>query len=280
MENIPLPSKIEIADGSSKHEGIISIYPCQPGFGTTLGNALRRVLISSLPGAAVIAFKIKGVSHEFSTIEHVKEDVVEIILNLKQLRLKVFSDEPVRIELKAKGDKKVTAKDIKASSDVEIVNPELVIATLTDKNAELEMELIVGQGRGYVPTEVREKESIEVDMIMVDSIFTPVRNVGLAVEHVRVGQMTNFEKLVLTIETDGTISPAEALIASNQILLDHFNFIAGESLNLGVKEVKKEKKAEKNDEAGEPEEKDEKGEKEEKKAAKKTKKSSDKKKED
>ena len=271
MENIPLPSKIEIAEGKTKHQSIISIYPCHPGFGTTIGNALRRVLISSLPGAAVTAFKIKGVSHEFSTVPHVKEDIVEIALNLKQLRLKVYSEEPVRLELKAKGEKKVTAKDIKTSSDVEVGNPDLLIATLTDKDAELELEMIVSQGRGYVPTETREKENIEVDMIMIDSIFTPIRNVGIQIENVRVGQMTNYEKLILTIETDGTISPSEALYQANNVLLDHFNCIAGESPAADGKPENKEKT-----EAAAEELKEEK--KEEKKAVKKTRKTAEKKK--
>lgn len=252
MENIPLPSKIEVLPGKNANEATISIQPCHPGYGTTLGNALRRVLISSLPGAAVTAFKIKGVSHEFSAIDNVKEDVVEISLNLKQLRVKVFSAEPVRLELKAKGEKKVTAKDIKASSDVEIANPDLLIATLTNKNAELDMEIIVTQGRGYVPTESREKENLETDMIMIDSIYTPIKNVGIAIENVRVGQMTNYENLLLKIETDGTITPAEALAQATQVLIDHFQFIASQPGSLAetkkakIKEekIKEEKKIE------------------------------------
>jgi len=206
--------------------GQFVVEPLERGFGSTLGNALRRVILSSLPGAAVTAFKIKGVSHEFSAVPHVLEDVVQIALNLKQLRLKVHSAEPIRIELEAKGEKKVTGKDIKPSADVEVVNPEMVIATLTDKNAEFKMELIVSQGRGYVPTEVQEKESLEVGMIPIDAIYTPARNVGFRVENVRVGQMTNFENLILTIETDGNVTPQEALSQATKILLDHFNFIA------------------------------------------------------
>lgn len=243
MENIPLPSKIEINPGKDPNKATVNIQPCHPGYGITLGNALRRVLLSSLPGAAVTAFKIKGVNHEFAAIDNVKEDVVEIALNLKKLRLRVFSSEPVRLELKAKGEKEVTAKDIKTSSDVEIVNPELLIATLTSKDAELEMEIIVNQGRGYIPTETREKEEVETNMIIVDSIFTPVRNVGFRIENVRVGQMTNYENLVLDIETDGTITPQEALIQSNQILIDHFNFIS-ENIISDKKTIKKEKKME------------------------------------
>lgn len=243
MESLPLPSTIDIQKGRNEHEAIISIQPCHPGYGTTLGNALRRVILASLPGAAVTAFKIKGVSHEFSAVDHVLEDVVQIALNLKQLRLKVHSAEPVHLELKAKGEKKVTGKDIKPSADVEIANPELVIATLTDKNAEFELELVVSQGRGYVTTENQEKEGLEVGMIAIDSIYTPARNVGFKVENVRVGQMTNFENLILTVETDGTITPQTALNRATEILLDHFNFIA--TATAEIKEEAKPKKTKK-----------------------------------
>jgi len=226
MENILLPSKIEFKEGKNKNEGIIVIEPCYQGYGTTLGNALRRVLLSSLPGAAVTAVKIKGVAHEFSTIPYVKEDVIEIILNLKQLRLRVFSEEPVRLILKAKGEKEVKAKDIEKSSDVELVNPNLHIATLTNKNADLEMEIFVSQGRGYLPTENQEKENLEVGVIAIDSVFTPIKNVGYKVEDTRVGQITNYDKLTLNIETDGTISPKEAFRQAVNILMDHFKLLA------------------------------------------------------
>ena len=195
MENIPLPSKVEFTAGAEKNRATVSIQPCHPGFGTTLGNALRRVLLSSLPGGAVTSFKIKGVSHEFSAVENVLEDAVEIALNLKQLRFRVNSSEPVRLQLKAKGEKKATGKDILANADVEVINPDLVIATLTSKDALLEMDLIVTQGRGYIMSDTREKENVETNMIIIDSVFTPVRNVGLLVENVRVGQMTNYDNL-------------------------------------------------------------------------------------
>ncbi|MFA6254568.1 MAG: DNA-directed RNA polymerase subunit alpha [Patescibacteria group bacterium] len=249
MENIPLPSKIEARPGQKQNEEIISIQPCHPGYGTTLGNALRRVMLSSLPGAAVTAFKIKGVSHEFSTVPYVKEDLVEISLNLKQLRLKVYSEEPVRLELKAKGEKVVTAKDIKTNSDVEVINSDLVIATLTNKEAELEIEIVATQGRGYIPTETREKEDLETNMIMIDSIFTPVKNVGFNLESIRVGQMTNYENLILTIETDGSISPQEALNQATQILINHFQFIADQVVpEVKAKKTTKEKKAKEKEE--------------------------------
>jgi DNA-directed RNA polymerase subunit alpha len=227
MENILLPSKIEFKEGKTKNEGIITIEPCYQGYGTTLGNALRRVLLSSLPGAAVTAVKIKGTPHEFSTIPSIKEDVIEIILNLKQLRLRVFNSEPVRLSLKAKGEKEVKAKDIETSSDVEIVNPDLHIATLTAKNADLDMEIFVSQGRGYVPTENREKENLEIGVISIDSIFTPIKNVGFKVEDTRVGQITNYDKLTLNVETDGTITPEAAFKQAVGMLLDYFHLIAG-----------------------------------------------------
>ena len=226
MENLALPSKIEFLTSAKANEVKIQIQPCQPGFGTTLGNALRRVLLSSLPGGAITAFKVKNAAHEFTTLDHVKEDVVEITLNLKHLRFKIHSDEPVRLQLKAKGAKTVKAKDISPNSDVEIVSPEAVIATLTDKNAELEMEFIVERGRGYLPVEAMDKEKLETGLIAIDAIFTPLRNVAFTIENIRVGDVTNFENLILTIETDGSSSPQEALKQATQILLDHFNFIA------------------------------------------------------
>src|SRR3989344_1762019 len=219
--NIPLPNKVYWA----KDEGaksVVVIEPLYPGYGVTAGNALRRVLLSSLPGAAVTFVKIKGVDHEFSTINNVTEDVVDIILNLKQLRLRINADEPVRLELKAKGQKEIKAGHIKADSRVEIINPDLVIATLDNKNADMEMELIVEKGLGYVPVEMREAEKREIGMIAVDAIFTPVRNVNFEVQNVRVGQITNFDKLTITMETDGTITGREALDISSQILVDHF----------------------------------------------------------
>ncbi|MBI4050491.1 MAG: DNA-directed RNA polymerase subunit alpha [Candidatus Doudnabacteria bacterium] len=218
---IPLPNKIYFAK-EEKFKSVIVIEPLYPGYGMTVGNALRRVLLSSLPGAAVIAVKIKGVDHEFSTIPNVKEDVVDIILNLKQLHLKVDSEEVVKLELKAKGEKVVKASDIKPDSRVKIINQDLVIATLDNKNTEFSMEIVVQQGRGYVPVEMGESEKLEIGMIAVDAIYTPMRNVNFEVENVRVGQITNFDKLTITMETDGTIGGREALDIASQILVDHF----------------------------------------------------------
>lgn len=224
MQNIPLPNKIYFAKDEG-NRSVVVIEPLYPGYGVSVGNALRRVLLSSLPGAAVTAIKIKGVDHEFSAVPNVSEDVVDIILNLKQLRLRLHAEEPVKLELKAKGQKEVRARDIKAEARVEIVNPDLVIATLDNKNAELAMDIIVEPGRGYVPVEGREREELEIGMIAVDAIFTPIRNVNYEVENVRVGQITNFDKLTLTMETDGTISGREALDVASQILVDHFSLL-------------------------------------------------------
>lgn len=232
--SITLPNKIYFTvDEKLKSEVVIE--PLYPGYGTTIGNALRRVLLSSLPGAAVTAVKIKGVDHEFSTVPNVTEDVVDIILQLKQLRLRVESDEPViKLELKAKGQKVVKAEDFKPDSRVKIVNPDLVIATLDNKNAGFVMEVMVEQGRGYVPVEMRQGEKLEIGMIAVDAIFTPMRNVNFKVENVRVGQITNYDKLTLTIETDGTLSGREALDQAAQILVDHFALLKTSEL-LGTK---------------------------------------------
>lgn len=250
MEPIILPSKIEIKKGKNPNEAIVTVEPCYYGYGTTLGNTIRRVILSSLPGAAVTAVKIKGVQHEFSTIPHVREDVVEILLNLKQLRLKVFSTEPVRLVLKAKGEKEATAADIVKSSDVEIVNKDLCIATLTNKNADLEIEIFVEQGRGFLPVEAREKEKLELGAIAIDAIFTPIKNIGYKVENVRVGDITNYDRLILDIETDGTITPEDALKQSVHLLIDHFNlFLTGTGVEKTEEKFEKtEKKKEKAEE--------------------------------
>jgi DNA-directed RNA polymerase subunit alpha len=194
--------------------------------GMTLGNSLRRVILSSLPGAAVTAVKIDGVAHEFSTIPNVKEDVVQIILNLKQLRIRLHSEEEY-ISLSASGAGEVKAKDIKGNSNVEIANPDLHIATLDNKNAKLEMEIRLEQGRGFVPIEKREGEKLGVGMIAIDALYAPIRRVRYNVEPTRVGQMTDLDKLIIEIETDGTVTPKEALEQSAEILVDHFLVISG-----------------------------------------------------
>jgi len=227
MENILLPSKISFEKGDKPNSATLIMEPCFQGYGTTVGNAIRRVLLSSLPGAAVTAVKIKGAQHEFAAVENVLEDVLEITLNLKQLRMKVFSDEPVRLSLKVKGERAVLASDVEKNALVEIVNPDLHIATLTSKDAVFEAEIIVQRGRGYSAIEDRDpKAKGEIGLIQVDALFSPLRNVGYSVENARVGDITNFDKLVMSIETDGTITPEEAVREASKILIDYFSLLA------------------------------------------------------
>lgn len=233
MESIALPSKIEIKSGKEPNSAELIVEPCYQGYGTTLGNALRRVLLSSIPGAAVTAVKIKGVDHEFSGIPNAKEDAVQLILNLKQLRLRVHTDEPVRLRLSVKGERIVTAKDIDASSAVDVINPDLYLAELTSKDAELELEIFAERGRGYLKIEERTKRGLELGTMAIDAIYTPVRNVGFHVEPVRVGQITNFDRLIVTIETDGSLTPEDAVKQAAQILIDHFSLVS----NLGAAEM-------------------------------------------
>ncbi len=223
MQNIANPKKIDFKAGNGPHEGIITVEPLFPGYGMTLGNSLRRVLLSSLPGAAVIGAKIKGASHEFMALPHVKEDVLEIILNLKQIRFKVFTEEEIRLDLKVKGKKTITAGDIAKNSQVEIKNPDLVIAHITDEAGSLEAEIFVKEGRGYKMSEGTKKENREIGYIEIDSIFSPVILVSINVENTRVGKMTNWDKLILNVKTDGTIKPEEAFNRATEILVEQFN---------------------------------------------------------
>lgn len=221
---LPKPPKI-IKKGENR--AMFEIENCYPGYGMTLGNAFRRALLSSLPGAAVTSVKIKGVDHEFSTMPHVLEDVIQIILNLKQVRFKLYSDGPVILSLKAKGEKKVKASDIKASSDVEVINKDTHIATLTDKKAEIEIEIEVDRGLGYMPVEQRKKEKLTIGSIAVDAIFTPIKRVNYEIENMRVGDRTDFNRLQIDIETDGSISPEEAFEKAARILVNHFSLFVG-----------------------------------------------------
>ncbi|MBP6859899.1 MAG: DNA-directed RNA polymerase subunit alpha [Candidatus Magasanikbacteria bacterium] len=225
MENLLLPSKVEFVPGDSPNKGSLVVSPCFYGYGTTLGNTLRRVLLSSLPGAAVEALKIKGVQHEFSSADGLKEDVVDIILNLKQLAVRVFTDEPVTLHISKKGPGEITGADIEPNSNAEIMNPELVLATLTS-NKPFEMDLIVGKGRGFRPVEEKDKKHYDLGTIVIDSIYTPIKDVGYNVEYTRVGDITNYEKLTLNIQTNGTISPSDAIQQTTQIIMDHFSIIA------------------------------------------------------
>lgn len=225
MKHIPLPKKFTVEESVSGKKAKVIIEPCFPGYGLTLGNALRRTMLSSLPGGAITSVKIKGVKHEFSTIESVPDDVLEIILNLKTLRFKVYSDEPVVMHLKASGKRDVTGADIENSIDAEVVNKDAVITTLTDEKSSLEMELNVSKGIGYVTAEEQLVGKGEIGHILSDSIFTPVVNVGLSVEATRVGQKTDYDRLVLDVETDGTISPEEAVKKASEILTNQFTWI-------------------------------------------------------
>ncbi len=227
MQKIALPQKVEFLKGADDNSKQIVISPCFAGYGTTLGNALRRVLLSSLPGAAVIGVKIKGADHEFMSLPHVKEDVLELILNLKKLRLKVFTEEVVKLELDARGEKEVTASDIKKSAQVEIANPDLILGHITDMAGSLVMEISVASGQGYVIVENREKKANEIGYIDMDSIFSPVLAVGISVENMRVGKMTDWDKLVLNVTTDGTITPEDAFKQSVEILISQFSSLVG-----------------------------------------------------
>lgn len=225
MQIITSPQKPKYTALAENH-GKFEILGCYPGYGTTLGNALRRVLLSSLDGAAATSVKIKGIAHEFSTITGVMEDVMQIILNLKQVRFKLHGDEATTVTLKSKGEGKVTAADIKAPSSVEIVNPNQGIATLTDKKAELEMEIVIDKGIGYVPVESREREERgdrEIGVIAIDAIYTPVKRVNYEIENMRVGKRTDYDKVTLEVVTDGSITPVEAFEKSVAILVSQFS---------------------------------------------------------
>ena len=223
---ILLPSKPKIIkdDGIS---GTFEIENLYPGYGHTLGNSLRRIILSSIEGAAITSLKIKGVSHEFSSIEGVKEDVVTIILNLKKVRVKLNTSEPQTIKLSIKGPKKVTASDIKLPGQVEIMNGDQYIAEITDKNAELDMEIEVQAGLGYVPKESIQKDRVEIGAIAVDAIFSPLRRVSYEVENMRVGDRTDFNRLRINIETNGSLTPKEALEKSITIMIHQLKAIVG-----------------------------------------------------
>lgn len=208
-----------------KNIGKIEIDGCYPGYGTTLGNTLRRVLLSSLPGTAATSVKIKGISHEYSTIPGVLEDAIQIILNLKKIRFHSHKDEPVKLTLKEKGLKKITAGDIQCPSDVEVINKDALIATITDKKGEVEMEIEVQNGLGYVPVEQQIRETKEIGLIAIDAVFTPVRRVNYSIENTRVGKRTDFDKITLEIETDGSIDPKEAYEKAVRLIVEQFENI-------------------------------------------------------
>lgn len=249
--NIALPSKPKVVMEEG-FKGVYEIDGLYPGYGHTLGNSLRRIILSSLPGAAIVQLKVKGVGHEFSTIEGVKEDVISIILSLKKIRLSLEGDEEQTLKIKAKGPKTVTAGDIETPSQIKIMNPDQEIFTITDKNKEVEMELTVQRGLGYIPKEIIQKERVDVGTISMDGIFTPIRRVNYESENMRVGDRTDFNRLRISIETDGTITPREALEESIRIMITQIKAIIGfkeeievEPTNIEAEEIIKEEIKEK-----------------------------------
>ncbi len=216
---------IKTVSEDQKH-GVFEIEGLFAGYGLTMGNTLRRTLLSSLPGAAVTELKIKNAPHEFSTLPGVKEDLVELSLNFKKLRFRMHTDEPQVLTLKVEGEKDVTARDIKTTSEIEVVTPDELLATLTSKDAELDMEIKVERGLGYSPVEARKEGRLSIGTIAIDAIFTPVQKVNYLVEDMRVGERTDYNRLRIEIETDGTISPSAALHKSANILKDHFEKVA------------------------------------------------------
>jgi DNA-directed RNA polymerase subunit alpha len=226
MHAITNPQEVRFT-ATGDDQGKIEILGCYPGYGPTLGNALRRVLLSSLEGAAIHSVKIKGVAHEFSTIEGVMEDVVQIILHLKQIRFRMDGNENVIVSLKKKGEGVITAGDIKTATGVTVVNPEQKIATITDKKVELEMEIEIDKGLGYVPVESRERDEKQIGVIAIDSVYSPVTRVNYEVENMRVGKKTDYDKITLDIVTDGSITPEEAFHKSASILVEQFTALTG-----------------------------------------------------
>ena len=224
--NVALPSKPRIVNEDG-FRAVFEIDGLYPGYGHTLGNSLRRIILSSLPGAAITQVKINGAEHEFSTLSGVKEDVITILLNIKRIRIALHSDEPVTMTLKKKGNGIVTAADIDAPSQIEILSPEQPIAEITNKTTELEIEFTVEKGLGYVPREVHQKEKVEIGTIALDAVFTPIRRANYEVENMRVGDRTDYNRLNIMIETDGTMSPKEALEQSIEVMIHQLKAIIG-----------------------------------------------------
>lgn len=217
-------------DEQSSTIATFNIEPLHAGYGNTLGNSLRRVLLSSIEGAAVVAFRIEGASHEFATVAGIREDVVDIMLNIKNIRLKVHSDQPVELRLEKKGAGAVTAADIKTNADVEVINPDQVICNIDDPKKSVVIDLVVESGRGYQTIENSSAKRIHSDMIAVDAIFSPVIRVRYKVEGTRVGQETNLDKLLLTVETDGSLTPRQAFEEAAAILVNQYTALAGSTV--------------------------------------------------
>jgi DNA-directed RNA polymerase subunit alpha len=224
--NVALPSKPRVIK-EEEFSGVFEIDGLYPGYGHTLGNSLRRIILSSLPGAAITQVKIDGVDHEFSTMAGIKEDVVTLLLNLKRVRLLMHSDTPLILTLKVSGAQVVTAAQITAPSQITILNPEQKIAEITDKGTTLNIELTVEHGLGYVPREVHQKEKVDIGTIALDAVFTPIRRVNYEVENMRVGDRTDYNRLRVFIETDGTLTPKAALENSIEIMIHQLKAIIG-----------------------------------------------------
>lgn len=224
--NVALPSKPRVINEDA-FSGVFEVDGLYPGYGHTLGNSLRRIILSSLPGAAITQVKIDGIQHEFSTIAGVKEDVITILLNIKRIRLLMHSDTPLTINLKVQGAKVVTAGDITTPSQIEILNPEQKIAEITDKSTTFAVELTVEHGLGYVPREVHQKDKVDIGTIALDAVFTPIRRVNYEVENMRVGDRTDYNRLRVFIETDGTLTPRAALENSIEIMVHQLKSIIG-----------------------------------------------------
>jgi len=223
---ILLPSKPKVISEEG-NLGVFEIDGLYPGYGHTLGNSLRRIILSSLPGVAITSVKIPGISHEFSVMDGVKEDVITILLNLKKVRMRFSTDEPQTLILKIKGEKVVTAGDIETPGQVEILNPEQIIATVTGKSTVFEMELKAEKGMGFVPKEMLEKNRVDIGTITMDGVFTPIRRASYEVENMRVGDRTDFNKLKLFIETDGTLTPTDAITYSIEVMINQLKAIVG-----------------------------------------------------
>ncbi|MCA9365784.1 DNA-directed RNA polymerase subunit alpha [Candidatus Kaiserbacteria bacterium] len=224
--NVTLPSKPRIVS-EEEFRGVYEIDGLYPGYGHTLGNSIRRIILSSLPGAAITQVKIEGVDHEFSTIDGLKEDVITLLLNLKRVRLLLHGDEPMTVRLKKSGVGKVTAKDITAPSQVEVLNLDQVIGEITNKSTTLDIEMTIEKGLGYVPREVHQKDKVEIGTIALDAVFTPIRRANYEVENMRVGDRTDFNRLRLFIETDGSVTPREAMENSIEIMIHQLKSIIG-----------------------------------------------------
>jgi len=227
-KNIHTPALSNITDHGA-NSATFAVEPLHSGYGMTLGNSLRRVLLSSIAGAAVTGFRINGISHEFTTVKGVKEDVVAIMLNLKNIRFKVFSDEPQTITLSKKGKGVITAKDLQLNADVEVVNPQQIICTVDDDKTTVNIELVVETGRGYRPLDEQGSGRKLSDMIMLDALFTPVLRVRYKVEKTRVGQVTDLDRLLLTVDTDGSITARDAFEEAAAILVNQYSALAGQT---------------------------------------------------